>query len=144
MAAKTGIANLAAKAALDAVTALLNVGGAGHLKIYSGTAPVDSDTALVTANVVLADFTLNATAFAASTDAAPGALATANSISDVNASATGTATFARVFNNAGVCKGQFNVGTAAAAVIVSSTSFVSGQPCSVTSFTLSMPEGDTF
>lgn len=144
MAAKTGISNVAAKALLDAWTALLNVGGAGHLKIYSGTAPVDSDASLVTANVLLADFTLNATAFAASTDANPGATATANSITDVNAAATGTASFARVLNNAGVCKGQYNVGTSLASVIVSSTSFVSGQPCSVTSYVQTMTEGDTF
>lgn len=144
MTAKLGVTNVAAKAAIDAITALLNVGGAGHLKIYAGTAPVDSDTGLATANTVLADFTLNATAFAASTDAAPGALATANSITDVNASATGTAAFGRLLNHAGTTVAQFDVGVSGATCIVSSVSFVSGQPCSVTSLTLKMPEGDTF
>lgn len=133
------ISNVAAKAGMDAITALLNAGGAGKLRIYSGTAPTDTDTAL-SGNTVLADFALNATAFAASTDAAPGALATANSITDVNASASGTATFARLLNNAGTAVAQMDVGVSAASVIVSSVTFVSGQPCSVTSLTLKQPE----
>lgn len=140
---KMNISNVAAKAALDAYTALMNPGGPGTLVIYAGVAPLDCDTVL-SGDTVLATFTLSATAFGASTDLAPGARATANAIADENASASGTATFARVFNNAGTCVGQFDVGTTAATVIVSSTTFVSGQPCSVTSFTITLPEGDTF
>lgn len=133
------ISNVAAKAAMDAISALANAGGAGKLRIYSGTAPADTDTAL-SGNTLLADFALNATAFGASTDANPGALATANSVADVNASNTGTATFGRILNNAGTAIAQFDVGTSGTTCIVSSTSFVSGQPCSVTSATLKHPE----
>ncbi len=141
--AKLNVSNTAAKTGLDALLDLLDVGGAGKLRIYSGTAPTDTDTAL-SGNTVLADFALNATGFANSTDINPGARATANSIADVNASNTGTATFARLLNNAGTAVAQMDVGVSGTSVIVSSTSFVSGQPCSVTSATITFPEGDTF
>ena len=139
MSATLNLANASAKAGLDAITALLNSGGTGKLRIYDGTPPADCDTAL-SSNNVLADFALNATAFAASTDANPNALATANSITDVNASASGMATFFRLLTNAGVAKVQGNVGTSAATCIVTSTAFVSGQPCHVVSLTLTQPE----
>lgn len=141
--AKLNISNVAAKTGLDALLDLLDSGGAGILRIYSGTAPVDTDTAL-SGNTVLAEFTLNATAFANSADLAPGARATANSISDVTASATGTATFGRLLDNAGVAVAQFDVGTSGTTCIVPTTSFASGQTCSVTSMTITLPEGDTF
>lgn len=133
------ISNVAAKAAMDAITALLNAGGAGKLRIYSGTKPTDADTAL-SGNTVLADFALAADAFGDAADANPGATSTAASISDVNASATGTATFFRLLNNAATCVAQGTVGTSSADCIVTSTSFVSGQPCHVVSLTLTHPE----
>lgn len=133
--------NVAAKAALDAVTALLNSGGAGKLRIYSGTKPTDCDTAL-SGNTVLVDFALNATAFAASTDANPNALATANAITGVNASATATATFFRLLNNAGTCVAQGTVTATGGGgdCTVTTTSIVSGAPCTVTSMTLTQNE----
>lgn len=134
------ISNVAAKAAMDAVTALVNAGTPpGLLRIYSGTAPADTDTAL-SGNTVLASFPLAADAFGDAADVAPGARSTAAAIADVNAAATGTATFGRILNAAGVAICQFDVGTSGATCIVSSTSFVSGQPCSVTSLTLTHPE----
>lgn len=134
------ISNVAAKAAMDAITLLVNAGSPpGLLRIYSGTAPADTDTAL-SGNTVLASFALASDAFGDATDANPGALSTAAAISDVNASATGTATFGRILNAAGLAICQFDVGVSAATCIVSSTSFVSGQPCSVTSLTLKHPE----
>lgn len=134
------ISNVAAKAAMDAITLLVNAGSPpGLLRIYSGTAPTDTDTAL-SGNTVLASFPLAADAFGDAADANPGALSTAAAIADVNASATGTATFGRILNAAGTAICQFDVGTSAATCIVSSVSFVSGQPCSVTSLTLKHPE----
>lgn len=143
MTAKLNFSNVAAKAGLDAMLDLLDVTSAGKLRIYAGTAPLDTDTAL-SSNTLLADFALSATGFANSTDLAPNARATANSISDVSASNTGTATFGRLLNQAGTAVAQFDVGTSAATCIVPTTSFVSGQTCSVTSATITMPEGDTF
>lgn len=133
------ISNVAAKAGMDAVTLLLNAGGTGKLRIYSGTKPTDADTAL-SGNTVLADFALAADAFGDAADANPGAISTAAAISDVNASATGTATFFRLLNNAATCVAQGTVGVSASDCIVTSTSFVSGQPCHVVSLTLTHPE----
>lgn len=143
MTAKLNVSNTAAKTGLDALLDLLDAGGAGKLRIYAGTAPTDTDTAL-SSNTLLADFALNATGFANSTDLAPGARATANSISDVTASNTGTATFGRLLNNAATAVAQFDVGTSGTTCIVPTTSFVSGQTCSVTSMTITQPEGDLF
>lgn len=140
MAATLSISNVAAKAAMDAVTALINAGTPpGLLRIYDGTAPADADTAL-SGNNVLASFALATDAFGDAADANPGAVSTAASISDVNASATGTATFFRLLNAAGVCIAQGNVGVSSATCIVTSTSFVNGQPCHVVSLTLTHPE----
>lgn len=133
------VSNAAAKAALDAALALLNVGGAGSLKIYAGSIPADAD-ASIGAATLLATLTLNSTAFAASTDANPGATASANSISDQNASAGGTAAFFRATNNSGTCVLQGTVGTSGADLIVTSTTIVSGQPVHVVSLTQTHPE----
>ena len=92
------ISNAAARAAANAVTALVNTGGAGRLRLYSGTVPADADAALGS-NTLLAELVMGATAFAASVDANPDALATANPITeDSVADATGAATFFRVVN----------------------------------------------
>lgn len=134
------LSNVAAKAAMDAVTLLANAGTPpGLLRIYSGTAPTDTDTAL-SGNTVLASFAMASDAFGDAADINPGARSTAAAISDVNASNTGTATFGRILNAAGTAICQFDVGTSGTTCTVSSTSFVSGQPCSVTSLTLTHPE----
>jgi hypothetical protein len=135
------ISNVAAKAALDAVTALLNAGGAGKLRVYSGVMPADTDTAL-SGNTVLVDFALNATAFAASTDANPGATAAGNAVTGVSASATGTASFYRLLTNAGVAVSQGTVTATGGGgdLTLTTVSVVSGAPCTVTSMTLTHPE----
>lgn len=142
--AKLNVSLAAAQTALDALTALLNAGGTSTLVIYDGTAPLDCSVALGGGNHALATFTLAADAFGDAADANPGAISTAASITGVNAAATGTASFGRILNHAGVAVAQFDVGVSAASCIVSSTSFVSGQPCTVTSVTIKLPEGDTF
>jgi hypothetical protein len=78
--------NAARQAATDAVTALLNAGGAGKLVIKDGSA------------VTLVTFAINATAFGA---AAATGIATANAISNVAATASGTAATFEAQNNAG-------------------------------------------
>jgi hypothetical protein len=93
-AARTAGANAARDAALNAVTATL---GSGRLRIYSGTAPANADGAL-SGNTLLAELTLNATAFAAAVNG----VATANAITgDTSADATGTPTFFRLFQSNG-------------------------------------------
>lgn len=135
------ITNAAAIAALNALTALLNVGGAGSLRIYSGSVPANADASLGAAGT-LATFALAADAFGDATDANPGAVAVADTIADVNAAANGTATFFRLLNNAGtaVLQGTVSASGGGGDCIVTSVTFVSGQPCHVVSITLTHPE----
>jgi hypothetical protein len=134
------VSNAAAIAAVNALTALLAVGGDGHLKIYSGSVPADADASLGAA-VLLSDHTMNTTdEFPDATDANPGATTSANAITNVNASASGTASFFRLTNAAGTAVLQGSVGTSGADMIVSTVTFVSGQPVQITSVTITHPE----
>lgn len=135
------ISNVAAKAAMDAVTLLVNAGTPpGLLKIYAGTVPTDADTALGAATL-LATLTFSSDAFGDAADASPGATSTAASItSDSSADNTGTAAFYRITNAAGTVITQGTVGTSGANINFNTVSFVSGATISVTSFTMTMPE----
>jgi hypothetical protein len=134
------ISNAGSRSANDAALTLLNAGGAGSMRIYSGSPPAKADTAL-SGNTLLATLGLNATAFGASANAAPLATATANAItSDTNAVATGTATFFRLHSNAGVAVIQGTVGTSGTDAIINSTSITSGDAVSCSSMTISSSE----
>jgi hypothetical protein len=102
-ATRTIAINAARDAALNATTATLN---GGTLRIYSGTAPTDADTALA-GNTLLAELTLGATAFGA----AASGVASANPITaDTSADATGTPTFFRLFTSGGALVFQGTAG----------------------------------
>src|SRR5512139_583167 len=89
------VSNAAAQDMLDAFTAALDAGTAAVINIYDGAVPADADAA--EANNLLAQLTCSTTSFGAATDANPGALITANTISsDTNANSTGTATHFRL------------------------------------------------
>lgn len=133
----------AAKAAVDAMVALLN---SGTLEIYDGTQPTDANTAITTQNL-LGTFTFGSTAFAASvaSGTAPNrsAVATANSISNVNASATGTATWFRAKRSSANGSGAIMDGTAGTSgtdLIMTDVSLTSGETMSVASLTVTNPE----
>jgi hypothetical protein len=136
------ISNAAAKAMLDALTALGNVGGAGKLRVYSGTKPTDTDTAL-SGNTLLIDFALAADDFPDASDANPGATSAANSITGVNASNSGTATFFRLLNNAAsaILQGTVTATGGGGDLTLTTVTVVSGAPCTVTSVTLNQSEG---
>ncbi len=120
---------------LDALTDNCN---SGRLRLYSGTRPTNADTAL-SGNTLLAELTLNAT----SAGAASGGVWTANAItSDSSADATGTATFARLFQSDGttvVC--DLSLGTSGTEVIVSTTSIVATAVVSCSSMTITFGVG---
>jgi len=87
-----------------------NFGGAdldsGKYRIYNGTQPADSDTAL-SGNTLLAGLAFGATAFA---DASGGSI-TANAITqDSSADATGTMTFASMLTSADARKHDHTAG----------------------------------
>lgn len=141
MAADPRLTNAAASAAADAVVDRIDSGGAGTIKIYTGTIPTDADTA-IGAQTKLATLTFSATSFGAATDANPGGLITANAItSDTSADATGTAAWARILTQGGgttIC--DVSVGTATSTIIFNTVAFTSGSTIAITSFTFTHPE----
>jgi hypothetical protein len=125
----------ARNAAGDAITALLNAGGAGTIEVRTGAQPTDPGTAVT--GTLLATFTLSATAFAAFASGT----GNLNTVASVTAVATGTAGWFRMKNNAGTGVLDGDVGTSGAVLNLSSTSIVSGGTVSITGGSLTMPVG---
>lgn len=132
----------AVKAAVDAVTALAN---SGKLRIYTGSQPTDANTA-IGAQTLLAELTLNATAFGASVASGSAGskvvTATANAITgDLSADATGTAAWFRVVKSDGTTiLFDGSVGTSGCDLNLATTSIVAGEEVDVTSFTITQLE----
>ena len=139
MALNTRISNVAAIAALDAITALLNAGGAGTIEIRDGTIPTNCIDADV--GTLLATLTFSATSFQGATDANPGATANANSITgETNAPASSVATYFRAKSNAGVVVTQGEVGTSGADMNLDTTTINSGDTVDLTDWDIVHPE----
>lgn len=114
-------------AMLDEITAA--AGASALLRIYDGSRPATGGTA----TTLLAELTCNAT-FA---PAASGGVLTLNSITqDSSANATGTATWFRLVTSGGTFVLDGSVGTSGSDLNLTTTSIVSGQPVSITSFTI--------
>jgi hypothetical protein len=119
----TGLRNARA----DAITTF--AGNSGKLRIYSGTRPATGGTA----TTLLAELTCNAT-FAPS---ASGGVLTLNAITSATASATGTASWARLLKSDGTTIVlDCSVGTSGADINLNTTAVVSGATVSVTSAVL--------
>jgi len=104
----------------------------GHLRIYSGT---DPGVLNAVTGTLLVDWTLNAT----NTDT--GGVITLGTVSNVNASATGTAGYFRILKSDGsTAIADGDVGTSATSLVLNTTSIVSGGPCSL-SGTITVPAG---
>lgn len=131
------VANDAATAAVDAITALLND---GYLRIYSGTRPTNPDAAL-TGNTLLAELRFGNPAFGSGANG----VATANLItSDTAADATGTATFYRAFQGNGtspVIDGTAGGPGSGADLIINNPNIQANTQVSVFSFVLTEPRG---
>ena len=145
----TNVSIAFAQAGIDASVALLDEGSvAGFIQGWTGAQPVDPNAADV--GTLLFSVTLTTpTPFTSSTDATPGALATAAAIADdTSADNTGTVLYCRgsssnslftVLNShidgeAGTSGADFNFNTVA---------IVSGATVSVTSWTVTQPQGPT-
>ena len=109
---------------MDAITTA--IGTSGFLDIYDGTRPASGGTA----TNKLAHLPLSATAAASSS----GGVLTFNAITSANALLTGTATWFRVTTSAGVFVIDGSIGTSGSDLNLTTTSIVSGQPVSVSSF----------
>jgi len=124
-------------AMLDTIT---SAAASGKLRIYSGSQPADAD-ASIGAATLLAELTMNATAFGSATSTASTAsVLTANAItSDASADATGTAAWFRLWQSNGttpILDGT--VGTSGCDCNLVSVSIVATQPVACTSMTLTL------
>ena len=137
------ISNAAAVAACNAIVDLIDVGGTGTLKIYTGAAPTNVEDAAT--GTLLADITLAATAFGVASDQNPNAQAALAStpVEDTNANATGTAGYFRFVSGGAVGVIQGACATSGAELNFNSTAISSGAIVSVTSFTVTVPEVGT-
>lgn len=128
------LAQLTANVMADAITT--RIGTSGKIIIYGPSEPATADTAL-TGQTVLATFTCSATAFGA---ASSGTITLAGVPLTVAASATGTATFYRIFQSNGTtCIAQGTVGTSGQQMNLNTTSITSGVNVTITSGTINMP-----
>lgn len=140
MAIITKISNAAAIAAVDAITGLLNIGGAGRIDIFDGTMPADVDTAITTQNK-LASLLLSNPAFQAADDQVGYARAVSWSINnDSSANATGTATWFRAYNGAGDAVIDGNVGTTDSSLVLSKVDIVINEIVSISPWHLQLYE----
>jgi hypothetical protein len=128
--------NLSNTAANAEATAFAPLNNSGTIQFYSGTQPVNANTAL-SGNTLLATATFGATAYGAPV----AGVLTANAITPGTAVATGTATFARFYESDGttaICDVQ--CGTSGAGLNMNTTSIVNGGLISVTSYTHTVTE----
>jgi UDP-N-acetylmuramyl tripeptide synthase len=134
MATNPQISYAAANAEANALAPLMN---SGKLRIYSGTIPTRTDD-VIGAAVLLAELTMNATAFGASANG----VITANAITGANAGNTGTASFYRIWDSAGTTAYiQGTVGTATSDMIVGSVAFSAGAAVTCTALTHTVVRG---
>ena len=138
------IANTSAISACDAIVDACDAGTTNPqatLVIYDGTPPTLNDDAL-SGNNVLAQLDMSNPSFGNAADAAPGATATANAITDDTAAdATGVASFFRILDRDSVSKVQGSVGTSGAELNMNSVNIQVNATVEVTSLTITMPEG---
>lgn len=136
------LAQLTANAMADALDAYANTGGAAKIVIYGssgGSVPSTADTALTipSQHQVLATFTCSNPAFGS---ASSGTITLSGTPLTVAATATGTATFFRIWQNNGTtCVAQGDVGTSGQQLNLNTTSITSGVNVTITSGTINMP-----
>lgn len=112
----------------------------GTLVVYSGTQPADPDTAL-SGNTALATWTFNNPACGSNSSSGNFKVCTASlSASSVTIGATGTASFARMYESDGTTvDGDFTVGTSGTDITFPSVAFSSGVTATLSSFQLKVP-----
>lgn len=134
------VATATRQAQCDAVVDLIDSDTPpGLLRIYDGTQPANANTA-IGAQVLLAELTFGNPAFGAANSSG---VATANAITqDSAANATGTASWARIVTGtANDTVFDCDVSTSGATINLNTTSIVTGGAVSITSFTITQPDG---
>jgi hypothetical protein len=139
MPAITRVSNAAAIASVDAVVALLNVGGAGYIEIRTGTQP--ADVSIAATGTLLGTLPLSATAFAGAIDGVGKAVASANAITqDTSADAAGTATWFRAYSGAGTATIDGNVGLVDEALVLNNVNVALNDTLAVTAWNFEQSE----
>ncbi len=133
------MSNAAAIVKLNALTALLNVGGAGRIDIMDGSQPADVSVAIGAQNV-LGAVTLSVTAFLTAVDNTGQATATADDITDGTAGTAGTATWFRAYDGNGLAVIDGTVGTSAAEFILDDVTFEVNDTIAANSWVINQPE----
>lgn len=131
-----GIAVARRNEALDAIRDNAN---SGILRIYTGSRPASPETAAT--GTLLAELTLNATAFGA---ASGGALTAASITRDESANATGTAGWFRIWQSDGTtpwADGSITATGGGGELEMPSTSITAGQPVECSSLVITWPQG---
>ncbi len=128
------ISTAARNAAVDATTALFNIGGAGTINVYDGTQPAGPGTAVTTQNL-LVTLTFSATSFSSGS----AGVATANAITSGTAGANGTPAWSRWKSGAGTAVIDCTVGTSGCDINLSSATIASGNTVSISALTLTHP-----
>lgn len=133
------ISNAIAIVMLDAFVDSIDSGGAGTIKIYTGSAPTNVED--VATGTLLGTLTYTATAFGNASDANPGAIATAATITgDSSADNTGTAGYFRILNGSGTAKAQGTCGTSSSDMVFNSVAITAGSAITISSQTMTLPE----
>lgn len=129
------ISAAARSAAADAIAALVDAGAAGGtLQIRSGAQPAGPDAAAT--GTLLAELTLAATAFGASS---AGVATLAGTPLSVTAVADGTASWFRILDSNGVAVLDGGVGISSSDLIVNTTTVATGLDVEITEGTITMP-----
>lgn len=131
-----GIAVARRNEALDAIRDNAN---SGLLRIYTGSRPASPETAA--SGTLLAELTLNATAFGA---ASGGVLTAAAITRDETANASGTAGWFRIWQSDGTtpwADGAITATGGGGELEMVSTTITAGQPVEVSSLTITWPQG---
>ena len=136
--ANVRLQNASQQAAMDAVVDLIDAGsGAGTIQIRSGTQPADPNDAAT--GTLLATLTYTDPAFGATTT---GGVSTASSITDdSSADDTGTASWARNLDSDSNPIFDCDVATTGATLNLNSVAITAGGTVSITSFTMTHPDG---
>lgn len=141
MALNTRISNAAAKAAADAVTALVDVGtgqATGYIEIRSGTQPADPDTAAT--GTMLVKINTQNPAYGAASDGNPGGVCALNGTPSAAATNAGTAGWFRQYDRDGNAIFDGECGTSGADMNLDNLSIGVGQTVTITSGSYKHPE----
>ena len=116
---------------LDEITALIDAGTAGFLRVYTSPRPATGGAA----TTLLAELTMNVTSFEVAGTTTAGAM-TANAITGETSATAGTASWFRIVDSAGAAVVDGDVGTSGSDLNLNTTVIGAGVTVDVTSLVL--------